>query len=421
MLEEGIAAGLRYLGRKPRVLAHVERDAFAAAVLLARMESEALEPSPVWAGNLEDVRLEQFHGCVDILCAGFPCQPHSMAGSRKGTDDARWIWPAIADCIRAVEPGLVLLENVSGLRSSGGFAPVLADLAALGFRVEWDSVRASDVGASHQRERVFILAYRASGRLRELRESSGSDGLADGSNSELAHSASRNRAQFTRTDQRGFPQPDGRFDGAMAYSDGRLSERRQGKRSGILGEEKGQGSNYNNGRSSEAMDDANGAERRPVCIGGSGGEQRPDGKREADCRTGIAGSACLGNAGLQHSQLQQRQDGAEHQGAGGEFADTDGNGFGSFWRATTEQFDERDGRLLFAPGPSDPKWPEIIARWPGLAPATSKCKFCRLVDGLASGVVGSRTDRLRCGGNGVVPAQAGLAFVTLARRAGIAE
>lgn len=162
MLDEGICSGLRYIGRQGRVLGYVERDAYAASVLLARMESKALEPAPVWAGNLQDVRWEQFTGAVDILCAGFPCQPHSMAGSRKGIEDDRWIWPAIAECIRVVRPGIVLLENVSGLRSSGGMAPVLADLAALGFRVEWDSIRASDVGASHQRERVFILGYAVS-------------------------------------------------------------------------------------------------------------------------------------------------------------------------------------------------------------------------------------------------------------------
>ena len=222
MLDEGICSGLRYIGRQGRVLGYVERDAYAAAVLLARMESKALEPAPVWAGNLQDVRWEQFTGAVDILCAGFPCQPHSMAGSRKGIDDDRWIWPAIAECIRVVRPGLVLLENVSGLRSSGGMAPVLADLAALGFRIEWDSIRASDVGAAHQRERVFILG----------------------------------------------------------------------------------------------VDDANGSERWPVRIGGSGGEQGTDGEGEANRRSGISSSPCVGNAGLQHQHPQQWPDGSEYPGAG---------------------------------------------------------------------------------------------------------
>lgn len=190
MLEEGISAGLRYFGRKPRVLCHVERDAYAASVLLARMEVKAMEPSPVWVGNLEAVRWEQFAGAVDIVCAGFPCQPHSMAGSRKGTDDDRWIWPAIADCIRRVGPSIVVLENVPGLRSSGGFAPVLADLASLGFRIEWDSVRASDVGASHQRERVFVMAYRPGRGFGELWESSRRDGLADGRDESMGNAPS---------------------------------------------------------------------------------------------------------------------------------------------------------------------------------------------------------------------------------------
>lgn len=172
MLSEGIHAGLRQLGFAPRAVGYVERDAYAAATLLARMEAQAMEPAPVWAGNLQDVRWEQWNGVVDCVAAGFPCQPHSMAGSRKGTADDRWIWPAIADCIRRVGPWLVVLENVSGLRSSGGMSPVLADLAALGFRVEWDSIRASDVGASHQRERVFIVAYRAEHRRKQGRPES---------------------------------------------------------------------------------------------------------------------------------------------------------------------------------------------------------------------------------------------------------
>lgn len=140
-----------------RAVGYVERDSFAAAVLVERMEDEALEPAPVWAGDLATFPWADFHGLVDIVAAGFPCQPHSVAGSRGGVDDERWIWPDIAAGIRALRPGFVVLENVPGLRSSGGLAPVLGDLAASGYRVAWTSLRASDVGASHQRERVFIV------------------------------------------------------------------------------------------------------------------------------------------------------------------------------------------------------------------------------------------------------------------------
>lgn len=95
---------------------------------------------------------------VDVLTAGYPCQPFSHAGKRKGTTDERHLWPRIADIIRLLRPGLVILENVAG-HLSLGLDVVLADLASLGFDAEWSVVRASDVGACHQRARLFVLAY----------------------------------------------------------------------------------------------------------------------------------------------------------------------------------------------------------------------------------------------------------------------
>lgn len=94
---------------------------------------------------------------VDIVCGGYPCQPFSVAGQRKGTSDERHIWPYIADALRVLRPRIAVFENVAGhLRL--GFADVLADLARLGFDAEWCLVRASEVGAPHRRERLFILA-----------------------------------------------------------------------------------------------------------------------------------------------------------------------------------------------------------------------------------------------------------------------
>lgn len=95
---------------------------------------------------------------VDILTAGYPCQPFSQAGLRKGTDDERHIWPHICDAICVLRPRLVVLENVRGhLRR--GFDTVLADLARVGFDASWVCVRASDVGAPHRRERLFVIAW----------------------------------------------------------------------------------------------------------------------------------------------------------------------------------------------------------------------------------------------------------------------
>ena len=95
---------------------------------------------------------------IDIIAAGFPCQPFSLAGSRGGDKDPRHLWPEVARIIRTVRPRYVLLENVPG-HLSLGFGRVLGDLAKIGYDAEWQCIQAADVGAAHRRERVFIVAY----------------------------------------------------------------------------------------------------------------------------------------------------------------------------------------------------------------------------------------------------------------------
>lgn len=95
---------------------------------------------------------------VDIYCGGYPCQPFSLAGHLKGTDDERHLWPHIARALGVLRPRLAIFENVANhLRL--GFDTVLADLARLGFDAEWCLVRASEIGAAHQRNRLFLLAW----------------------------------------------------------------------------------------------------------------------------------------------------------------------------------------------------------------------------------------------------------------------
>ena len=95
---------------------------------------------------------------IDILTAGYPCQPFSHAGYRKGTDDARHIFPYILEAISILRPQWVILENVRG-HLSLGLKDVLQGLAEQGYNAKWEIVRASDVGAPHQRARLFIIAY----------------------------------------------------------------------------------------------------------------------------------------------------------------------------------------------------------------------------------------------------------------------
>jgi DNA (cytosine-5)-methyltransferase 1 len=150
------------MGRAYRTVGYVERDAFASAVIVARMESKALDPAPCW-DCLTTFDGSAWRGCVDIITAGFPCQPASVAGSQLGVGDDRWIWPLIAKCIRDIGPRYVLLENVAGLlgvNQGVAFGEVLGDLAECGFDAEWGLYSAQETGAPHLRERVFVFAWR---------------------------------------------------------------------------------------------------------------------------------------------------------------------------------------------------------------------------------------------------------------------
>jgi DNA (cytosine-5)-methyltransferase 1 len=94
---------------------------------------------------------------IDILTAGYPCQPFSTAGQRKGLEDERHIWPYIKEIISTLQPKRVILENVRG-HLTLGFKEVLKDLTEIGYDAKWAIVRASDVGAPHQRARLFVIA-----------------------------------------------------------------------------------------------------------------------------------------------------------------------------------------------------------------------------------------------------------------------
>lgn len=99
---------------------------------------------------------------VDVVCGGFPCQPHSLAGERKASDDERDLWGEFARIIREIGPRWVVAENVVGLLSSDDgrfFGSVLWDLAQSGYDAEWQVVSAAQFGAPHTRERVIIVAY----------------------------------------------------------------------------------------------------------------------------------------------------------------------------------------------------------------------------------------------------------------------
>lgn len=159
---EGIGLGLRRVLPTLREIAYVEREGFPIANLVAKMEAGELDAAPVFT-DVKTFPYRKFRGIVDILSGGFPCQPFSAAGKRQATEDPRHLFPYIADGIRECQPRIVFLENVQGILSckTGDGEPVLQyvlrTLEGLGYRATAGIFSAEEVGAPHQRKRVFIL------------------------------------------------------------------------------------------------------------------------------------------------------------------------------------------------------------------------------------------------------------------------
>lgn len=173
---EGLGFGLRialdFFGIGARCVCYVEREFKAAEILVQRIKEGCLDDAPIWS----DVRTfdgRPWRGRVDCIAGGFPCQDLSFAGKRAGIYGPKsGLWGEFARIIGEVRPRIVFIENVPGLLDNESMLRILGDLSALGFDAEWLSIRASDVGAPHQRERVFVLAYCAPGGCGELREPS---------------------------------------------------------------------------------------------------------------------------------------------------------------------------------------------------------------------------------------------------------
>ena len=332
MLGEGFRGGLEYLGIRHRSCCYVEREAYAASVLVARMEEGSLDEAPIWA-DVTTFDARAWRGKVDCIVAGFPCQDLSVAGRRAGLDGKRS--GLFFEVVRiATDSGarLIFLENVAGIASATATvmdetegelderaaARVVGELADCGWDAEWITISASDVGASHGRARWFCIAWR---------------------------------------ERLGDP------------SSARFEESR------LIGE------------------------RELSTETGTGLHDRPE-------LTGAQLAAT--NGGRRWSQSNEKQQ---------------SSGF------------DRCCIPLFAPGPSDTRWGDIIASEPWRSPALSiegqhvaqiaykeaQSVLFRMADGDAAGLdFGNQKERLKCVGNGVVPEQAAIAFVLLARRAGLA-
>lgn len=324
----GLDLGVRLAVPGARTVCYVEREAFCAATLVARMEEASLDLAPVW-DDLKTFDGRPWRGVVDLVSGGYPCQPFSLAGARKGSDDPRHLWPDVRRIVGEVGPRLCFFENVSG-HLSLGFEEVVADLEGMDYRVAAGLFTAEEVGAPHRRERLFIMAHSdRSG----LRDESRRSGRASGSGE-------------------GVAEHDG---SALAHSD---DERRDGLNPLLL-------------------------VRRP----------RQDSAEAAERGAEVGDSTGRSTTG------DSEQGGSRHP---------TGESGGQLGYADDARLEGRDGPV----GGSAHEWttwpPSPSADWSGI-PEEAQPAVRGVADGAAL-----RVDRLRALGNGVVPAQACLAFRTLA-------
>ena len=353
----GLDLGVELAMPSARSIVLVEREAFAASHLVAAMQKGLMAPAAIWS-DVTTFNGRPWRGLVDGLIGGIPCQPHSLAGKRLGEDDERDLWSDARRIIVQSGAWFVLIENVRGIVSSGGAERVWRDLRRLGFDVEAGLFTASEVGASHERERWFCLAVADSEgpfwrpQLQQGGARSGRTGLAGVCREDVA--AARHDGRTPRASGREFEQ------------EPPISEQ--------LG--RGGGSMVHAGRS----------ERRPHIISRSDGNGEDSRGSEAASRVGEPSSA-VAHANL---AIVRGQSSAGQQ----------------------PQLQRDDALSLFPPGPSDlSRWRRTLERAPDLEPA-----FRRVADGLASRLDVARVDRLRMLGNGVVCLEGANAFRTLASR-----
>lgn len=165
-LFSGVGGGLQgtlLLGWTP--IGYVESNKYCQRIIRQRIIDNILPNAPIF-GNIETFIdsgcAELYRGITDVITAGWPCQPHSVAGRRKGANDERDMWPETAECIRIIKPKWFLGENVPGILSTDSgryFGNVLTDLAEMDYDAVWGVFSACAAGAPHTRERLFILAY----------------------------------------------------------------------------------------------------------------------------------------------------------------------------------------------------------------------------------------------------------------------
>jgi DNA (cytosine-5)-methyltransferase 1 len=370
----GIDLGLKRAIPGLRTIAFSEIEAFACANLVAKMEAGCLDAAPIWT-DVKTFPWEEFRGKVDILSGGYPCQPFSAAGKRLGKDDPRHLWPWIADGIRVCRPAVCFFENVEG-HISLGLREVIGELEEIGYRATWGVFSAAEVGAPHQRKRVFILAYDQSVRI----QGHGAGWLEESCPHDQEGLPVRYCEWPSRPGQPQFPWEPPRV---VAYGNG--GEPSQGR--GNYGEVCGLSETQCQPEYSSALLGRKSQNRRNAVVGDTNGMGSLDDKQSTEGRK--AATVAESSAGLAYSKC-----------SGGAESTIVGTGLSSESGGGDTEGKERD--LLWQTEPA------LGGDADGASGGMDYAQLCVSGD--------NRTDELRLLGNGVVPGTAERAFRTLIAR-----
>ena len=426
---EGIGIGLRRVLPNVREVALVEIEGFAAANLVAKMEASQMDAAPVFT-NLKEFPFRKFRGRVDILTGGFPCQPFSGAGKQQSTEDPRHLFPYILEGIRECEPAVVFLENVEGIISSktgdgeSVLQYVLRSLEEVGYRATAGVFSASEVGAPHQRKRVFIMAHSNVKRLEGWGESPTVEGSRQSEQTDTATAfglhwpARPNEPQFEweepRVEGNANSQPSGEATGA----------KQPAERLAVSGPQRVVGNTQHDGQLAPEVrgsteetgsDNPQGAHEASEPAGASRSEGTGDIQGGEPAMANSAGVGCRGREDQDgdNGQGVQEQEGEERPMVRGEATGCSGDprrevadsSHARSPRSRTEpQHESQVVKLRHCNSEADEQEAER-----GLGRAT---------DGAAPTVDpnANRVDRLRLLGNGVVPQVAARAYLVLSER-----
>ena len=155
-LELGIALALHTRGEAARGICYLEREAGAAASLVASMEAGWLHPAPIWS-DMCTFDARRWRGHVHILASGDPCQENSVAGKRAGAAGARFLAPEVVRIADECRPDLIVRENVPG-NADGQLEAIVPSLERLGYIVAAGIFSSAETGNTMRRERLFIVA-----------------------------------------------------------------------------------------------------------------------------------------------------------------------------------------------------------------------------------------------------------------------